>query len=63
MLVLTRKIGQKIVIADAIEVTITDVQGDKVRVGITAPRDVRVDREEVHARVRSAAAPELASLR
>lgn len=47
MLVLTRKPGQKIVIGDDIEVTILDVRGEGIRVGITAPRDVRIRREEV----------------
>ena len=50
MLVLSRKIGERIVIDDHIEVTIVSIQGDKVRLGITAPPDVRVDRQEVHER-------------
>ncbi len=52
MLVLTRKPGEQIVIDDGqIRITILAVKGDRVRVGITAPPDVRVDREEVHRRV------------
>lgn len=50
MLVLTRRIGETIVIDDTIEVTVVDVRGDKVRLGIKAPPDVRVDRQEVHLR-------------
>ena len=50
MLVLTRGVGEQIVIAGDIRVTVVAVQGDKVRLGITAPESVRVDREEVHAR-------------
>jgi carbon storage regulator len=50
MLVLSRKLGERIVIDDHIVVTVVSVQGDKVRVGITAPPDVRVDRQEVHRR-------------
>jgi carbon storage regulator len=50
MLVLTRRIGEEIIIDDHIRITITAVKGDKVRVGISAPPDVRVDRAEVHAR-------------
>jgi carbon storage regulator len=50
MLVLTRKIGEEIIIDGRIRVTITAVKGDKVRIGITAPPDVRVDRAEVHQR-------------
>ena len=51
MLVLTRQVGQEIVIGDSIRITITSIKGDKVRVGITAPADIRVDREEVHRRL------------
>jgi carbon storage regulator len=50
MLVLTRRVEEQIVIAGDIRVTVVAVQGDKVRLGITAPEFVRVDREEVHAR-------------
>jgi carbon storage regulator len=50
MLVLTRRIGESIVISDDICVTIVDVSGDRVRVGISAPKHVRVDRQEVHMR-------------
>jgi carbon storage regulator len=46
MLVLRRKVGERIMIGDAIEVTILKVQGGKVRLGFTAPRNVRVDRQE-----------------
>jgi carbon storage regulator len=51
MLVLTRKSGQEIVIDGGIRVTIIAVNGDRVRVGVTAPPEVRVDREEVHQRL------------
>lgn len=57
MLVLTRRIGEEIVIDGNIRVTITAVKGDKVRIGISAPADIRVDREEVHQRRREFAAP------
>ena len=53
MLVLTRRIGEEIVIADDIRVKIVAVDGQKVRLGITAPSDIPVDREEVHARRRA----------
>jgi carbon storage regulator len=51
MLVLSRKIGEQIVIDNNIRVTITAIKGDKVRVGIQAPPHIRVDREEVHRRI------------
>lgn len=47
MLVLTRKKDQSIVINDNIEITILDVQGDQVRLGINAPRSVSVYRKEI----------------
>ncbi|HEX9059539.1 MAG TPA: carbon storage regulator CsrA [Clostridia bacterium] len=47
MLVLTRKKGESIVISDNIEVTVIDVQGDQVRLGIKAPKSVSVHRKEV----------------
>ena len=48
MLVLSRKQGEKIVIGDNISVVVIEVRGAKVRLGIDAPRDVAVHREEVY---------------
>jgi carbon storage regulator len=50
MLVLTRRIGETIVIDGDIRVTVVSVQGDKVRLGFVAPEYVRIDRQEIHAR-------------
>ena len=47
MLVLTRKIGEKILIGDNIEVTILDIRGDGIRIGIDAPRGITIQRDEV----------------
>lgn len=47
MLVLSRKVNESLVIDDRIVITIVEVRGDKVRLGIEAPRDVSVHREEV----------------
>jgi carbon storage regulator len=47
MLVLSRKKNESIVIADTITVTVVEIRGDKVRLGIVAPRDVPVHRQEV----------------
>lgn len=52
MLVLTRKTNQSIMIGDEIEVSVLAVSGDKVRVGISAPRDVPVFRKEVYLLIR-----------
>lgn len=48
MLVLTRKKGQSIIIGDNVEVTIIEVNGDQVRVGIKAPNEVSIYRKEVY---------------
>jgi carbon storage regulator len=50
MLVLTRHCGQQLVIADNVVLTVVSIDGNKVRLGIAAPKSVRVDREEVHSR-------------
>jgi carbon storage regulator len=47
MLVLTRKKHQSIMVGDSIEISILDVVGDKVRIGIEAPREISVFRKEV----------------
>lgn len=54
MLVLTRLINETIMIGDEIEITIVDVRGDKVRVGITAPNSVPVHRKEVYLAIKQA---------
>ena len=51
MLVLTRKLGETIVIDGTIRVTVTAVQGDRVRIGIEAPPEIRVNREEIQRRL------------
>jgi carbon storage regulator len=53
MLVLTRKTGQKIIINDNIEVTILEVKGDSIRVGIEAPRDITIYRHEIYEEIKN----------
>ena len=53
MLVLTRKPGQSIMIGDGVEVQVLSVAGEKVRLGITAPRNVSIFRNEVYDRIES----------
>ena len=48
MLVLSRKKDEKIIIGDNVSIMVVDIQGDKVRLGIEAPREVTVHREEVY---------------
>lgn len=54
MLVLTRGTNQTIMIGDEVEITIVEVRGDKVRLGISAPASVRVHRKEVYEAIREA---------
>jgi carbon storage regulator len=54
MLVLTRRKNQSIVIGDDIIITVLDVKGDQIRLGITAPRNVQVYREELLAALKDA---------
>ncbi|MEM6334034.1 MAG: carbon storage regulator CsrA [Planctomycetota bacterium] len=48
MLVLSRQRDETIMIGDDVEITVVDIRGDKVRIGINAPRSVRVHRKEVY---------------
>ena len=48
MLILSRRLGEELVIGGSIRVSIVAVHGDRVRIGVTAPSSVRVDRQEVH---------------
>jgi carbon storage regulator len=61
MLVLTRRTGEGIMIGDQIEIKILDVSGEKVRVGIDAPRAINVYRTEVFERIESEVAAERAA--
>ena len=55
MLVLTRKPGERLVIGDNIVVTVVDVKGDNIRIGIDAPREVKVFRGEIYDAIVAAA--------
>jgi carbon storage regulator len=55
MLVLTRKVGERIHIGDGIVVTVVRIQNDKVRIGIEAPPLVSVHREEIYQRIKTEA--------
>lgn len=62
MLVLTRKTGQSIVIDGGIEITVLEVRGEQVRLGIAAPREIKVNRKELLAQIEASAAAEAAAL-
>lgn len=51
MLILTRRVGETLMIGDTVEVTVMGVQGAQVRLGIKAPPDVTVHREEIYAKI------------
>ena len=51
MLVLTRRVGEKLVIGENVTVTILGVKGNQIRIGIDAPRDITVNREEIYQRI------------
>lgn len=53
MLILTRRIGETLMIGDDVAVTVLGVKGNQVRLGIDAPKDVAVHREEIYERIRS----------
>jgi len=51
MLILTRRVGEKLVIGEDVTVTVLGTKGGQVRIGIDAPRDVMVNREEIYQRI------------
>lgn len=51
MLILTRRVGETLVIGDEVSVTVLGVKGNQVRIGVNAPKDVAVHREEIYQRI------------
>jgi len=53
MLILTRRVGESIQIGDHVEVTVLGVNGNQVRIGVNAPKDITVHREEIYNRIKN----------
>jgi len=51
MLILTRKLGESIAIGDQIKVTLIEIQGKHVKIGVNAPKDVPIHRQEIYERI------------
>ncbi len=52
MLILTRRVGETLMIGDEVSVTVLGVKGNQVRIGVNAPKEVTVHREEIYERIR-----------
>jgi len=52
MLILTRRVGETLMIGDEVTVTVLGVKGNQVRIGVNAPKDVAVHREEIYERIK-----------
>jgi carbon storage regulator len=53
MLILTRRVGESLIIGDDVTITVLGVKGNQVRIGVNAPRDVAVHREEILDRIQA----------
>lgn len=53
MLILTRRIGETLMVGDEVTVTVLGVKGNQVRLGVNAPKDVAVHREEIYQRIQN----------
>ncbi|HEY3488383.1 MAG TPA: carbon storage regulator CsrA [Gammaproteobacteria bacterium] len=57
MLILTRRVGETLMVGDDVTVTVLGVKGNQVRIGVNAPKEVAVHREEIYERIKRERAP------
>lgn len=58
MLILTRRVGETLMVGDDVTITVLGIKGNQVRIGVNAPKNVAVHREEIYLRIHDADAPE-----
>ena len=61
MLILTRRVGETLVIGDDVTVTVLGVRGNQVRLGVNAPKDIAVHQEEIYQRIQNEKSGEISS--
>lgn len=61
MLILTRRVGESLMIGDEVNVTVLGVRGNQVRIGVNAPKDVAVHREEIYDRIQKEQSDDVSS--
>lgn len=53
MLILTRKMGESLLVGDDVEITVLSIRGNQVKLGVKAPQDISVHRQEIYQRIKS----------